>query len=182
MTSDDVKRIFPGAPDIAPGLHLFALLAADGSPIMLTDSRDTALANAWEHRPGDGQPALITGPESNQASEKPGRGGRAFLLCSPRGRPTRRRAEAAAEVQRHLIVGGVGGRMGGEGPAPARRRRRPDGPDLALAPRRYPARNPHRSGAFGALRALSQTGGGTRPHRAPAGTAASGSSRPAGRP
>ena len=49
MTSDDVKRIFPGAPELAPGLKLFALLAADGSPIMLTDSRDTALANAWEH-------------------------------------------------------------------------------------------------------------------------------------
>ncbi len=49
MTSEDVKRIFPGAPDIAPGLNLFALLAADGSPIMLTDSRDTAIANAWEH-------------------------------------------------------------------------------------------------------------------------------------
>jgi hypothetical protein len=49
MTSEDVKRIFPGAPDIAPGLNLFALLAADGTPILLTDSRDTALANAWEH-------------------------------------------------------------------------------------------------------------------------------------
>jgi len=49
MTSDDVRRIFPNAPEIAPGLKLFALLAADGSPIMLTDSRDTALANAWEH-------------------------------------------------------------------------------------------------------------------------------------
>jgi hypothetical protein len=49
MTSDDVTRIFPGAPELAPGLKLFALLAADGSPILLTDSRDTALANAWEH-------------------------------------------------------------------------------------------------------------------------------------
>lgn len=49
MMSDDVKRIFPNAPEIEPGLKLFALLAADGSPIMLTDSKDTALANAWEH-------------------------------------------------------------------------------------------------------------------------------------
>ncbi|WP_342360012.1 DUF1150 domain-containing protein [Terrarubrum flagellatum] len=49
MTSDDVQRIFPNAPAIQPGLKLFALLAADGSPIMLTDSKDTALANAWEH-------------------------------------------------------------------------------------------------------------------------------------
>ena len=28
---------------------LFALLGDDGSPIMLTDSRDAAIANAWEH-------------------------------------------------------------------------------------------------------------------------------------
>lgn len=49
MMSDDVRRIFPNAPAIEPGLKLFALLAADGSPIMLTDSKDTAIANAWEH-------------------------------------------------------------------------------------------------------------------------------------
>ncbi|MGL4323736.1 MAG: DUF1150 family protein [Beijerinckiaceae bacterium] len=49
MSSDDVRRIFPQAPEMQPGLKLFALLAADGSPIMLTDSRDTAIANAWEH-------------------------------------------------------------------------------------------------------------------------------------
>ncbi len=49
IRSDDVPRIFPGAPDLDPGLDLFALLAADGSPIMITDSRDAALANAWEN-------------------------------------------------------------------------------------------------------------------------------------
>ena len=27
----------------------FALLGADGSPILLTDLRDAAIANAWEH-------------------------------------------------------------------------------------------------------------------------------------
>jgi len=32
-----------------PGLKLFALLGADGTPIMLTDSRDAALANAWQN-------------------------------------------------------------------------------------------------------------------------------------
>jgi hypothetical protein len=30
-----------------PGQTLFALLAADGTPIMLTDSREAAIANAW---------------------------------------------------------------------------------------------------------------------------------------
>ena len=32
---------------IAPGIELFALHAADGTPIMLTDTREAALANAW---------------------------------------------------------------------------------------------------------------------------------------
>ncbi len=49
MLSDDVARLFPQAPPIQPGLKLFALLAADGTPIMLTDSKDAAIANAWEH-------------------------------------------------------------------------------------------------------------------------------------
>ena len=49
IRSDDVPRIFPGAPALDPGLDLFALLGADGTPIMITDSRDAALAKAWEH-------------------------------------------------------------------------------------------------------------------------------------
>ena len=49
IQSDEVKRLFPQAPELAPGLELFALLSASGSPILLTDSRDTALANAWAH-------------------------------------------------------------------------------------------------------------------------------------
>ena len=47
MRSDEVKRLFPQAPDLAPDLELFALLSASGTPILLTDSRDAALANAW---------------------------------------------------------------------------------------------------------------------------------------
>lgn len=47
VRSEDVKTLFPQAPQIAPGLQLFALHAADGTPIMLTDSREAALANAW---------------------------------------------------------------------------------------------------------------------------------------
>lgn len=49
IKSDDVATLFPGAPAITPGLNLFALLSADGTPIFITDSRDAALANAWEH-------------------------------------------------------------------------------------------------------------------------------------
>ena len=49
MRSEDIRRIFPEAPDLAPGLKLFALLSADGSPILLADSKAAAIANAWEH-------------------------------------------------------------------------------------------------------------------------------------
>jgi hypothetical protein len=50
IRSEDVAALFPQAPAIQPGLKLFALLGADGTPIMLTDSRDAAIANAWEHQ------------------------------------------------------------------------------------------------------------------------------------
>jgi hypothetical protein len=46
MRSEDVRALFPQVPDIEPGVQLFALHAADGTPIMLTDSREAALANA----------------------------------------------------------------------------------------------------------------------------------------
>ena len=49
IRSEDVSRIFPQAPAIQPGLQLFALLGADGTPMLLTDSKDAAIANAWEH-------------------------------------------------------------------------------------------------------------------------------------
>ena len=50
IKSEDAQRLFPQAPAIRAGLSLFALLGADGSPIMLTDSKDAAIANAWEHQ------------------------------------------------------------------------------------------------------------------------------------
>jgi hypothetical protein len=49
INSEDVANLFPQAPEIAPGLKLFALHAADGTPMMLTDSREAAVANAWSH-------------------------------------------------------------------------------------------------------------------------------------
>jgi hypothetical protein len=48
IRSEDVPALFPQAPEIAPGMKLFALHAADGTPIMLTDSREAAIANAWQ--------------------------------------------------------------------------------------------------------------------------------------
>lgn len=50
IRSEEVPRLFPQAPAIQPGLDLFMLLGADGVPILLTDSKDAALANASEHQ------------------------------------------------------------------------------------------------------------------------------------
>jgi hypothetical protein len=49
MLSEEVHAIFPQAPELAPGMKLWALLSADGQPIMLTDSKAAAIANAQEH-------------------------------------------------------------------------------------------------------------------------------------
>jgi hypothetical protein len=48
VRSEDVKALFPQAPQLAPGMQFFALHAADGTPIMLTDSREAAIASARE--------------------------------------------------------------------------------------------------------------------------------------
>jgi hypothetical protein len=49
LRSEELNRLFPEAPQIKPGLQLFALLSASGAPILLADSRDVAVANAWAH-------------------------------------------------------------------------------------------------------------------------------------
>jgi hypothetical protein len=50
IRSEDVQKHFPQAPELAPGTLLFALHAADGTPILLTDSREAAIANAWSQQ------------------------------------------------------------------------------------------------------------------------------------
>ena len=49
MEADEVARLFPQAPKLQPGMQLFALVSASGEPILLTDNRDAAVANAWAH-------------------------------------------------------------------------------------------------------------------------------------
>jgi hypothetical protein len=49
MRSEEIKDLFPNVPAIAPGLDLWALLAADGTPIMLADSREAVVMNAREN-------------------------------------------------------------------------------------------------------------------------------------
>jgi len=50
MRGEDALRLFPQIQGVRPDVRLFALVGADGSPLLLTDSRDTAIANAWEHQ------------------------------------------------------------------------------------------------------------------------------------
>lgn len=46
--SEDVGFFCPEAPLLAPGQEVFVLYAADGTPLVVTDSRESAVANA-EH-------------------------------------------------------------------------------------------------------------------------------------
>jgi hypothetical protein len=50
IRSEDVAQLFPEAPKMAPGLQLFALHAADGTPILVTDTHEAAVANAWSQQ------------------------------------------------------------------------------------------------------------------------------------
>ena len=49
ILSDEAHSLFPQAPPLALGVTLWALHGADGSPILLTGSRASAVANAREH-------------------------------------------------------------------------------------------------------------------------------------
>ncbi len=49
MTSESFGEAFPNVADLEPGLSLWALVNADGTPIVVTDSREAAVQNAWEH-------------------------------------------------------------------------------------------------------------------------------------
>jgi len=43
------ESLFPQMPQVAPDLELWALLGADGTPIMLADSREAVVLNAHEN-------------------------------------------------------------------------------------------------------------------------------------
>ena len=45
----EARGLFPSLPQLADELDLWALLAADGSPIMLADSREAVVMNAREN-------------------------------------------------------------------------------------------------------------------------------------
>ncbi|MDD7909806.1 MULTISPECIES: DUF1150 domain-containing protein [Pseudovibrio] len=48
VTEADLHRMFPGAEIEGMDGPVWALLSANGSPILLADSRDAAIANAME--------------------------------------------------------------------------------------------------------------------------------------
>ena len=49
MSPDEAKRLFPMVPDLPKGIELFALHAADGTPLAITDT----IRAAVEHAMGD---------------------------------------------------------------------------------------------------------------------------------
>lgn len=50
MSSDDIRAKFPSAQSIQPGLDLWALFSADGTPLAVSDDRGSILASATENQ------------------------------------------------------------------------------------------------------------------------------------
>ena len=49
IDGEELRGKFPDIPEIAPGTKLWALFAANGRPILLTDERDSAIAGAMQN-------------------------------------------------------------------------------------------------------------------------------------
>lgn len=49
LNADEARSLFPTMPPVAPDLELWALLGADGTPIMLADTREAVVMNAHEN-------------------------------------------------------------------------------------------------------------------------------------
>ena len=47
IRSEEVAFLSADAPLLAPGYRVFVLHAADGTPMLIADSREAAIANAW---------------------------------------------------------------------------------------------------------------------------------------
>lgn len=48
IRSEEITERFPGAPALDPGIDLWALFGADGTPILLSDNRSSAFSKAAE--------------------------------------------------------------------------------------------------------------------------------------
>ena len=45
----ELQHIFPQAAELHPAMQLHALFAADGTPLVLSDSREAVLSGAWQN-------------------------------------------------------------------------------------------------------------------------------------
>jgi hypothetical protein len=50
IRSEEVSSLFPQVPEMAKGFRLFALVDAEGTPIMITDTREAAIAGARDNQ------------------------------------------------------------------------------------------------------------------------------------
>ena len=50
MRSEEAEILYPQAPQLIPGLTVFVLHAADGTPLVITDSFQEATRDAAGHR------------------------------------------------------------------------------------------------------------------------------------
>jgi hypothetical protein len=49
MRGEELGRLFPQAPVMQPNQQIYVLIAADGSPLVIADSEQAAVANAWHN-------------------------------------------------------------------------------------------------------------------------------------
>jgi hypothetical protein len=46
----ELRKLFPQTAELHPSVELFALFGADGTPLVLADTRDAVLNGAWDHK------------------------------------------------------------------------------------------------------------------------------------
>ena len=72
IRSEDVQDLYPEAPQLQPGMQLFALHAADGTPILVTDTPRGCNRQCLEPRARDAQRALTRGrPDGRRNQPNP---------------------------------------------------------------------------------------------------------------
>ena len=45
----ELRQLFPQVADLHPTVQLYALFSAEGTPLMIADTRDAVLTGAWTH-------------------------------------------------------------------------------------------------------------------------------------
>lgn len=46
----ELRTMFPQTAELHPSVELFALFGADGTPLILADTKDAVLTGAWDHK------------------------------------------------------------------------------------------------------------------------------------